>query len=1062
MACLIDLSSELQVRVEALHKELSDSGLGEFALDEELPVEVAEFLIHQFTTDPEKRGWFPRLRGFLGRLRGKRRDIREAEESLSHEVAPASPIDQMAVLPPALAPEEEIPLDMPLEEGTEETGQELTDLLESMDEYLPAEGESGDEEALPVPPETMRVSEVSVESTEVSGPLAFPPLEEEVSEEPKPGLPQDLLMASLEQIEQIQGDLGSGPVEIFEELLPDLNQEPEIVEPLLALEEEEEVEEEDLSEFSLTAPPEELSSIRLQALVDNLAEGLPDLNTVPTVKKIPLLVRLRRFIPSIHLNLKQKMALVGACMVASGLIAASLFTRGVNYGPGGDKRFFEEGLTLVHSNRYESALEAFSKVVDRYPKSPFVLESYRHKAVINRTIGNMNGAVNEMNQGLRTQSKMLGEDTGEWSEVDRDYRLKGLYFLGDVHAGEKKWAAAAEKFSSILDATPPESLRQRTLYRLADALYHDEEGEDSGSATLRALALSNEIALEASPESQWTDITRYRLSLLWEELAGLELGIREENLEKSLESMRQIESKGLAVGRTGIDPLDVKLHIGRLLRELGKADESIALYRVILSATSEPMEDITPPFAVIAGLARSLLARAETGKGASPEADLYEVLELVRNKENSPLNEQDLTEALYLRGHAYYQLGVLIPGKAEGSESTYFEKMDNAYQGALSRNEHFGIRGEDSLLAMMRRTNYLFQVNQDYRDAARSYRHILDQFPDSVYSYRVRHRLGSALFQLGEYAEAEQLFREVVDQFGQTRFVDDKAFRDSYFRLGHCQFLLKDYLRAADTIKTLLHLLDYEETPEGLASWRLLAEAYYAQGLYDQAIEEYRNYLTRFPNQDTEGKIRLSLGRTLISRFDYDEGRREMQRVIDADPQSQSSRLARYFVCESFLTEYNLAPQENRTVLLTQALDQADQLRKAYPSEDTPLYLLGKIHFLMGDYERATRDLEYFCNSAQGQRPLALAQLFLGESYFNLKNFKRAANKLSLVNLAELPRDQAARALYLLAESQRFEKQFQQAADTYARLAKDYPASPYSELVDGRIQEVQWRQKTGI
>ncbi len=875
-----------------------------------------------------------------------------------------------------------------------------------------------------------------------------------------PGLAPDLLMASLEQIEEIRGDLGPDLNKPFEELLPDLTLEPELEEPPFPAFEEEAVEE--IQEFPLPTDSEEISSIRLQALVDDLAKGLPDLNEIPHVERVPLLRRLRGLIPSIHLDLKQKIALAATFVVASGLIAASLFYRGTNYGPSGDKRFLEEGLKEELANRYEDALESFRKVVTRYPESPLVVDAREHMAKIYQTIGNLSGAAREMEQGLRSQSRLLDKATIEWSEAERNYRLRGLYFLGDINAANSKWSTAAEWFSQVLDATPSESLRQKALYRLADALYRQEEGEETDSSKLRALATANETALEASPESEWTNTTLFRLSRLWEELAGYELGIREENLEKSLKYMRELERKGMAVGKAGIDPLDVKLHIGRLLRELGRADESIALYREILNIPEDPLEDRPPPFTVIAGLARSLLASAESGKSASPEASLYETLELVRNKEDAPLSEQDLTEALYLRGHAYYQLGILKPGVTNGGESTFFTKMDNAYQAALSRNDNYGIQGEDSLLAMMRRTNYLFQINRDYRDAVRSYRRILEQFPSSIYAYRVRYRLGSALFQLGEYSEAEQLFREVVEQFGQTRFVDDKAFRESYFRLGHCQFLLKDYSRAADTIKTLLRLIDYEETPEAMAAWRLLAESYYSKGLYDQAVEEYRNFLARFPNQDPEGKIRLALGRTLISRFDYDEGRRELQRVIDTDSQSQSARLARYFICESYLSEYNLAPQANRPGLLTQALDQADQLRKAYPAEDTPLYLLGNVHFLMEDYERAARDLEYFCNSAQGQRPLALAQLLLGESYFNLKNFKRASEKLSAIDLTELPRDQAARVLYLLAESFRFDKQFPQAADTYARLAKDYPASPYSDLVAGRIQEVQWRQKTGI
>ncbi len=1061
MACLIDLSRKLRVRVEALQKELSDSGLGDFAFEENLPDEVAEFLEHQFTTARSK-GWLSRLRAFFSRSGRKRSKAPLKSPSTPPEPVPTSARSLPGEQTQAIGQAGEIPS----EKQPASTGDDLPILLESLEELLP-EIDSGSS-TLPMEGtqdqaqagESLTLPEVSLPEGDFTDHAELPASSRTGSStERGPGLEPDLLLASLDRIEEIRGDLDMGTAESFPDFPSGL---PDEMEPEPQAQIVEEIGIEDLSGFILPEPAEQMSSIRLQALVDDLAKGLPDLNTVPPVERISILRRLQRLLPSIHLDLKQKLALVGTFVVAVGLVAGSLMLRDTNYGPGGDERFFEEGLTHERANRFDAALEAYKKVTSRYPYSHLVPEAHEHMARIHRNNDNLRDALSEMNQGLTSQARILGSATEEWSQADLDYRLRALYFLGEAYAGEKKWSMAADRFQRVLEAAPPEPLRQRALYRLADALYLQENGEDIDSVRLRQLATANETALAASPESEWTNTTLFRLSKIWEELAGYELGIREENLEKSLKYMRELEQRGLAVGKTGIDPLDVKLHIGRLLRELGRADEGIALYREMLNIPEDPLEDRPPPFSVISGLARSLLARAEAGKGASPEADLYEALELVRNRDDAPLSDQDLTEALYLRGHAYYQLGILKPGLSGNGERTFFERMDTAYQAALSRNDHYGIRGEDSLLAMMRRTNYLFQVNQDYRDAVRSYRRILEQFPTSVYAYRVRYRLGSALFQIGEYSEAEQLFRDVVDQFGQTRYVDDKAFRDSYFRLGHCQFLLKDYTRAADTIKTLLRLIDYEETPEALAAWRLLAESYYSKGLYDQAIEEYRNYLARFPNQDPEGKIRLALGRTLISRFDYEEGRRELQRVVETDPQSHSARLARYFICESYLSEYNLAPEAARSGLLTQALDQADRLRKAFPAEDTPLFLLGSVHFLMEDYERAARDLEYFCNAAQGQRPLALAQLLLGESYFNLKNYKRASEKLSAIDLNALPRERAARVLYLLAESYRFDKQFLQAADTYARLAKDFPTSPYSDLVEGRIQEVQWRQKTGI
>jgi TolA-binding protein len=770
--------------------------------------------------------------------------------------------------------------------------------------------------------------------------------------------------------------------------------------------------------------------------------------------------------------------------LASALIASSLYLRSVNYGPGGDEKFYQVGLQQEKERDLNAALESFAKVTQRYPRSPRAPQAHRKMSEVYHKKGDLTKASQALRESLWSQSHLVSHATHEWNQDEKNFRWQNHFMLGEISMAEKAWGTASDWYQQLIDENASPSIFQKALYRYGDALYQKSDKAERNSIEMRDLIEAYERAIEASPEAKWNAPSLFRLAELWEDLAGHEVGFRKENLGKALDYMKRLEQKGERLPLEGIDPLKVQLSMGRLYRDLGEVESSIGLYRGLLAQPKDPLEDTPLPLDVMGGLARSLLTRAEQyakeAQSASAETDLYEVLEISRafdeeqpTKRTSEQSDETapigIVESLYLRGHANYQLGVLKAGQTDKGPNGYFEKMDLAYQAALARNDHYGLRGIDSLLAMLRRTNFEFQINQDYHAAVRAYTRILEQFPASIYAYRIRHRLGTAQFHLGEYAEAEVQFRQVVDQFSLTRYVDDQAFRDSYFRLGHCQFLMKEYLRAADTIKTLLQLIDYEETPEALSAWRLLAEAYYSQGLYDQAIEEYRNYLTRYPAQDQEGKIRLALGRTLISRFDYEEGRKELQKIIDQQSEGratsalyQSARMARYFICESYLTEFNLAPGNSRGALLSKALYEANNLRSAFPAEDTPLHLLGRVHFLMGDFERAVRDLEYFCNSAQGQRPLATAQLLLGESYFNLKRYNKAAEVLARLEVSELPREEGARTLYLLAESQRFEKQFQNAADTYNRLAKDYPASTYSELVQGRIEEVLWRLRKGI
>lgn len=1057
MTCLVDLSRKLRVRAELLQQQLREIGLGEFNLEDELPEEIATYLIDCYSQSP-RQAFSQKIRRGLGSLRSwipsfgwrsRAKDIPPLVEAPQVEVPAAA----SQVIPEPLAPEADIhkPFDL-----TEE-------LSKGIDPSFPF-AELADE---------VLIEEITTPLPIRDHPLPAPGMSAIEEDEVPPSEESSLIIESLAEIEKIRDTLPSSPppLQPSGEPPPPVEEIVEEFEPVELPEEYGEIPV--ASDFPATPLfPErfeakgKVSSQDLQSLLDKLAQEVPDLAKVEVISRTPLLVRLGALVPHIHLGTREKLALAAALAATSALIAGSLFFRGVNYGPGGDERFFKDGIAFQKDDHYDHAIKSFEKVISRYPESPLVLGAYDHIAEIQAKNGEVDEAIKALRQGLAVQTQRVGKVTAEWTQDQKAFHWNSLLRLGNLYAAKKEWEPAADSFRQIIEESSPPSLKQTAFYQLADALYQLEGDELKDPVVIRNLIKIHEEALSASPESVWTVPALSRVSQLWEDLAAFELGIRHEDLKKALDYMLQLESRGPSVATSDIDPLDVRLRIARIRRDLGQVEDSIKIYRKLLAVPKDPLDEKPPPFKVVSGLAHALLAGAEQKAGeaktASAEVDLYEVLELTRNPEDAPFNEKDLCEALYLKGHAYYQLGVLKAAR-EGDESNpLFEKMDAAYQSALTRNDDFGPHGEDSLIAMLRRTNYLFQVNQDYRDAVRSFKRILEQFPTNIYSYRVKHRLATALFQLGDYKEAEKYFQEVVNQFGQTRYVDDKAFRDSFFRLGHCQFLLKSYSRAADTIKTLLQLVDYEKTPEVLSAWRLLAESYYSQGLYDQAVEEYRNFLARYPDEDVEGKIRLSLGRTLIARFDYEMGRHELEEVVSKDPFSQSARLARYFICESYLAEYNLAPNETRNSLLQKALSDAEVLRASYPSEDNPLHLLGRIHFLMGDYERAARDLEYFCNATQGQQPPAAVRLMLGEIYFNLRQYKKAADHLNQLNLTELPREEAARALYFLAESQRFENHFEKAADTYTRLTKDFPTSPYSEVAQGRIEEVLWRLKKGI
>lgn len=1099
---LIDLSKKLRVRAELLQSKLEDSGLGHFPLDTELPEEIVDFLAE------EKGG------SIWGRLRSWFRREPEPEEVSSSLTAPG--------VPEPVAPDEaERALsDWKAQEnaGAEEPAGPTFNLRDEMD--APDLEPSSQESETPPPidvelqrelgligeapetePKTLQLapdtgefvqvpkadepdaahlspdsSEELNESSAEPGPPAvaeavpsyaplFPP-----SQDPEPvGLDSELLLASLERLERLSENIpGVGSEPVTDLGFPLLEQEPDETALERELESLDEVEELPPLPASST-PVSKTSSGDLQAMVDEIIRGAPNWETrieEDGQTRLSVMERIQSGVESMGLTPRDyAIFAVGICLTL-GIIGYAAYHRLQNFGPGQDKHFYELGVSRQERSDLSSAKENFDKLITRFPESPFVPDSHRRLAIIARAQEDYFTASRTMKTVLETDLANIGSVTEEWEVSDQRQRTQDLFFLGEVAALQSDWPEAVDWFDQVMRENPTDSIRQHAQYGRAKSLYEATRWEETDAAGIRTLIAAHEQALSASPEAQASIPAMVRTAKMWERLAEIESGVRQENLKKAFEYQVKLEQKGKELVQQGIQPLTVRLDQARLLREMGDVQASIDLYEDIVSVPEEELEENPIPYKAWFGLARSLLERSDLAatdlRPASAQADLTRVLEISRKEDQEPFSEEELTEALYLRGHAQYRVGNLAAASSASEASQSFDKMDAAYRSALGRSDRFGKDGEDSLLAMVRRTNYLFQINQDYRDAAKSYRKILDQFPDNIYSFRIRHRLGVALFELGEYPEAEEQFQKVVDQFDQTRFTDDQAYREAYFGLGHCQFLQKDFGRAAASIKTLIQLLDYEESPEVLAAWRLLAEAYYSNGLYDEAVEELRNYLTRYPHQDPEGKIRLALGRTLIARFDYQEGRDELERVIDEYPGSEVSRWCRYLICESYIRESRANDGTQRDALLKEALEVASKIRVQYPAEDQPLKLLGEIHFELGDYDRASRDLEYYINASRGQSPLANVRLLLGEAYFRLKQYDRVIPQLSSVERTELSRDEAARSLYLLAESYRFQSRFPEAQTTYNQLLKDYPASAYSDLAPVRVEEVQWRISQGL
>jgi len=148
-----------------------------------------------------------------------------------------------------------------------------------------------------------------------------------------------------------------------------------------------------------------------------------------------------------------------------------------------------------------------------------------------------------------------------------------------------------------------------------------------------------------------------------------------------------------------------------------------------------------------------------------------------------------------------------------------------------------------------------------------------------------------------------------------------------------------------------------------------------------------------------------------------------------------------------------------------EVLSEAEKIRIAYPEEDRPLAIIGLTYFDLGDFERSAKYLEYYNQASRNEKPPAEYQLKLAESFFRLQRYDEAIPAYRKVDLDEFAvggREEAARTLFNLAESLRYEDHLVEAVANYEKILEDYPTTTLREIAEGRINELQWRISKGV
>jgi tetratricopeptide (TPR) repeat protein len=206
-----------------------------------------------------------------------------------------------------------------------------------------------------------------------------------------------------------------------------------------------------------------------------------------------------------------------------------------------------------------------------------------------------------------------------------------------------------------------------------------------------------------------------------------------------------------------------------------------------------------------------------------------------------------------------------------------------------------------------------------------------------------------------------------------------------------------------------------------------------AIGGFEYVVDNFRFSNLREPALFDLGKLYFRVG-------DYERCRRRMTKLIVEYDDSEFYGGALYWIGESYLVE---GRTEEAVDFLANAV--------AYPQNnadiDLAYYALGRAYEGTENYEKAVECYDEILSYHEDSPFYDNAQIRIGVCYFHLDEYEHSILELSNPIVENMPLDRKAEAIYLLANAYYRSAYFEEAAETYADILREYPSAPVTRDV---------------
>ncbi len=210
------------------------------------------------------------------------------------------------------------------------------------------------------------------------------------------------------------------------------------------------------------------------------------------------------------------------------------------------------------------------------------------------------------------------------------------------------------------------------------------------------------------------------------------------------------------------------------------------------------------------------------------------------------------------------------------------------------------------------------------------------------------------------------------------------------------------------------------------------AESLLRAGETDGAIAHFESFTDKYEWSNFNDDALYKLGGLYFQRNEFDKSRGAFLQLLNKYPQSEFYGSSMFFVGETYT-------KQNRTDEAIRFFENAISSKRQNKFIDESIYSLANIYEKKGDYENAAKYYNQLLDFYPNSNLAPSAQIRIGLTYFNLKNYNVAVLELSDPLINKLPEENQIEAKYVLGNSYYRLQEYDDAEKTFKELLQNYP-----------------------